>query len=276
MEPIAAVRAALPREIPVVGNGDVKDVAAYQRMKRETGCDAVMIGRGAMGNPWLFRTLAALEQGAARSGPADAGGAPRRLAPARRAGRRAQPREDAQARAAQDAGLVLARPLRRARRCASARRPSAIRPRWSTMGEAFFAELERPRAPARRRRARDDAGRSDRQVGRPQQPPRRPPRRGRGTVRRRLLTTHPVPSPRGARWERVRERGSLRVVPPLRRRRARRSRTATSATRSTSWSAATMQLVAAGDRSPRPLPPRRDPADRDRDAHVGADRAAFI
>jgi nifR3 family TIM-barrel protein len=69
MEPIAAVRAALPREIPVVGNGDVKDVAAYQRMKAETGCDAVMIGRGAMGNPWLFRTLAALETGAPDPGP---------------------------------------------------------------------------------------------------------------------------------------------------------------------------------------------------------------
>jgi nifR3 family TIM-barrel protein len=69
MEPIAAVRAALPREIPVIGNGDVKDVAAYQRMKRETGCDAVMIGRGAMGNPWLFRTLAALERGEVDPGP---------------------------------------------------------------------------------------------------------------------------------------------------------------------------------------------------------------
>jgi tRNA-dihydrouridine synthase B len=69
MEPIAAVRAALPREIPVVGNGDVKDLAAFQRMKRETGCDAVMIGRGAMGNPWLFRSLAALETGAPDPGP---------------------------------------------------------------------------------------------------------------------------------------------------------------------------------------------------------------
>jgi tRNA-dihydrouridine synthase len=44
-------------------------VAAYQRMKRETACDAVMIGRGAMGNPWLFRTLAALEQGQPDPGP---------------------------------------------------------------------------------------------------------------------------------------------------------------------------------------------------------------
>jgi tRNA-dihydrouridine synthase len=69
LEPIAEVRAALPREIPVVGNGDVKDVAAYARMKAETGCDAVMIGRGAMGNPWFFRTLAALERGEPDPGP---------------------------------------------------------------------------------------------------------------------------------------------------------------------------------------------------------------
>jgi tRNA-dihydrouridine synthase B len=69
MEPIAAVRAALPAHIPVVGNGDVKDVAAYQRMRRETGCDAVMIGRGAMGNPWIFQTLAALETGVPDPGP---------------------------------------------------------------------------------------------------------------------------------------------------------------------------------------------------------------
>ncbi len=69
MEPIAAVRAALPAHIPVVGNGDVKDVAAHERMKAATGCDAVMIGRGAMGNPWIFRTLAALASGADDPGP---------------------------------------------------------------------------------------------------------------------------------------------------------------------------------------------------------------
>ena len=67
--PIAQVRAALPREIPVIGNGDVKDVDAHDRMRRETGCDAVMIGRGAMGNPWLFRTLAARANGAEDPGP---------------------------------------------------------------------------------------------------------------------------------------------------------------------------------------------------------------
>src|SRR5438045_8491203 len=69
LEPIGAVRAALPAEIPVVGNGDVKDVAAYRRMKAETSCDGVMIGRGAMGNPWFFRTLAALERGGPDPGP---------------------------------------------------------------------------------------------------------------------------------------------------------------------------------------------------------------
>ena len=67
--PIAAVRAALPATIPVIGNGDVKDVAGFQRMRANTGCDAVMIGRGAMGNPWLFRSLVALERGEEDPGP---------------------------------------------------------------------------------------------------------------------------------------------------------------------------------------------------------------
>ncbi|MCE9577793.1 MAG: tRNA-dihydrouridine synthase [Deltaproteobacteria bacterium] len=69
LEIIRLVREALPREIPLVGNGDVVDIAGYQRMRAETGCDAVMIDRGAMGNPWLFGRIGALEAGRPDPGP---------------------------------------------------------------------------------------------------------------------------------------------------------------------------------------------------------------
>ena len=43
--------------IPVIGNGDIKTVDDAIRMREETGCDAVMIGRGALGNPFIFKEL---------------------------------------------------------------------------------------------------------------------------------------------------------------------------------------------------------------------------
>ena len=49
--------------IPVLGSGDVWTARDAQRMAAETGCDAVLVARGACGNPWIFRELAAAERG---------------------------------------------------------------------------------------------------------------------------------------------------------------------------------------------------------------------
>ena len=43
--------------IPVIGNGDVVDINSAKKMIDETGCDAIMIGRAALGNPWIFKQI---------------------------------------------------------------------------------------------------------------------------------------------------------------------------------------------------------------------------
>jgi len=50
--------------VPVIGNGDIVRPADALRMLRETGCDAVMIGRAAVGNPWIFSQVLACLKGA--------------------------------------------------------------------------------------------------------------------------------------------------------------------------------------------------------------------
>jgi tRNA-dihydrouridine synthase B len=59
--------------VPVIGNGDIFEPSAALRMEEETGCDGVMIGRGALGNPWIFRQIRAMEQGfpAAQPSPSE-------------------------------------------------------------------------------------------------------------------------------------------------------------------------------------------------------------
>ena len=66
---IAALKRAFPKGT-IIGNGDVRAPGDAARMLAETGCDSVMIGRAAMGNPWIFAILT--REIALPSGPAGA------------------------------------------------------------------------------------------------------------------------------------------------------------------------------------------------------------
>ena len=50
-------------EIPVIGNGDVVDGDSYRRLVTHTRCHGVMVGRGAIGNPWIFARMRAVDEG---------------------------------------------------------------------------------------------------------------------------------------------------------------------------------------------------------------------
>lgn len=60
---IRSVRQALPANVPVIGNGDIRSVADALAMVEETGCSGIMIGREALGNPWIFAAVGAVFAG---------------------------------------------------------------------------------------------------------------------------------------------------------------------------------------------------------------------
>jgi nifR3 family TIM-barrel protein len=72
-EAIARLKQAVTR-IPVLGNGDVWEAEDALRMMRTTGCDGVVVGRGCLGRPWLFRDLADVFAGREPVDPPDFGG----------------------------------------------------------------------------------------------------------------------------------------------------------------------------------------------------------
>jgi nifR3 family TIM-barrel protein len=70
---IARLKEAV-RTIPVLGNGDIWEAHDAIRMMRTTGCDGVVVGRGCLGRPWLFRDLADVMEGREPADPPHFGG----------------------------------------------------------------------------------------------------------------------------------------------------------------------------------------------------------
>ena len=58
---IGEIKQLVGASLPIIGNGDVRSRCDAQEMQRRTGCDGVMVGRGAMDNPWSLRQLTGLD-----------------------------------------------------------------------------------------------------------------------------------------------------------------------------------------------------------------------
>ena len=106
-------------DIPVLGNGDIWEAADALRMVEQTGVAGVVVGRGCLGRPWLFRDLAAAFDGGEMATLPNLGEVARDDAPARRAAGRAHGR-GAGLQGVPQARLVVPQGLR-------GRRPAAAR-----------------------------------------------------------------------------------------------------------------------------------------------------
>ena len=124
-------------DIPVLGNGDIWEAADALRMVEQTGAAGVVVGRGCLGRPWLFRDLAAAFAGDQVATLPDAGRGGRDDAPPRRAARASTWARSAAARSSASTSPGTSRASPPGARCGT-------RWRWSSLPdlERLLAELD--------------------------------------------------------------------------------------------------------------------------------------
>ena len=163
--------------IPVLGNGDIWEAEDALRMMRGTGCDGVIVGRGCLGRPWLFRDLADVFAGRAPAEPTRLRRNRRRDARARTAARRLAGRGERHAGLSQAQflvyqGLSRRRPAARAADAREEPRGARGEPRRGRPLAALPARGDARRA---RQGGRHPEGRASRRLpGQPSTTPHRP------------------------------------------------------------------------------------------------------